>query len=176
MPECKKCQSMFPNRMTINNVSRNLQNRKYCLVCSPFGEHNTKKIHHSQPITTDSERYCPRCKKSHSLNEFYSRRGIKYSSVYCKSCTNLQTTERQRKFKEICVQHKGGKCEICNYNKCITALEFHHKDPSQKDFNISQSRLHKLGKELFDELDKCILVCSNCHREIHHKIHQECPR
>lgn len=62
-------------------------------------------------------------------------------------------------------------CEICGYNKCIEALDFHHRDPSKKDFTISSTR--KGGKgvgswpELKKELDKCILVCSNCHREIH---------
>ena len=172
MPECKKCQSIFPNKIIINNVNHNLQNRQYCLSCSPFGEHNTKKIHQLQQIESDSERYCPRCKQSHLLDEFYSRRGKKHSSVYCKSCTILQTLERQRKFKEYCVQYKGGKCELCDYNKCIAALEFHHKNPQEKDFNISQSRLHKLNKKLLEELDKCLLVCANCHREIH----QEYPR
>lgn len=63
------------------------------------------------------------------------------------------------------VEYKGGKCEICGYNKCIEALEFHHINPKEKDFSISGGT--KSFNTLKPELDKCILVCANCHREIH---------
>jgi predicted HNH restriction endonuclease len=43
------------------------------------------------------------------------------------------------------------------------ALEFHHKDPSQKDFHVSTTGIHKAR----EEVKKCILVCSNCHMELH---------
>jgi len=60
---------------------------------------------------------------------------------------------------------RGGKCEKCGYNKCITALEFHHLDPSEKDFTISND--HFKLQEAIDESKKCILLCANCHRELH---------
>jgi transposase-like protein len=63
------------------------------------------------------------------------------------------------------VEYKGGKCEKCGYNKCIEALEFHHKDPTQKDFNISSHSYS--SKRMKDEADKCLLLCANCHREEH---------
>lgn len=67
--------------------------------------------------------------------------------------------------KKLLVEYKGGKCEKCEYNKCIEALEFHHLDPSKKDFTISS---HSYSFErMKQEADKCILVCANCHREIH---------
>lgn len=63
------------------------------------------------------------------------------------------------------VEYKGGKCQCCGYDKCIKALEFHHLNPTQKDFTISgKSRSFEVLKE---EANKCILVCSNCHKEIH---------
>ena len=65
------------------------------------------------------------------------------------------------------IEYKGGKCEICGYNKCIAALEFHHLDPNEKDFTISGSS--KSFEHLKEEVDKCILVCANCHRELHYK-------
>lgn len=74
---------------------------------------------------------------------------------------------KKRKKKEL-VEYKGGKCEKCGYNKCITALEFHHLDPTKKDFQIS-GKNYKIER-LKEEVDKCILVCSNCHREIHELI------
>lgn len=62
-------------------------------------------------------------------------------------------------------QSRGGKCERCGYDKCIQALEFHHIDPSQKDFTISND--HFKLKEAVEESKKCIIICSNCHKELH---------
>lgn len=87
----------------------------------------------------------------------------------CKTCERERLNSIRRKYKEELVKYKGGKCEICGYDKCITALEFHHLNPSEKDFSLSNSKIHNLEK-LKKEADKCILVCSNCHREIHFNI------
>jgi hypothetical protein len=57
------------------------------------------------------------------------------------------------------------KCERCGYDKCIIALEFHNTDPKEKDFQISGKSLS--FENLKNEVDKCMLVCSNCHSEIH---------
>ena len=62
-------------------------------------------------------------------------------------------------------QHRGGKCQRCGYNKCLKALEFHHLNPSQKDFTISNDRF-KL-KQAVEETKKCVILCANCHRELH---------
>lgn len=75
--------------------------------------------------------------------------------------------KRRVRIKEELVEYKGGKCEICGYNKCLSALEFHHLDPSKKDFGIASNSSYKNITVLKKEIDKCILVCSNCHREIH---------
>nr|UWG87036.1 MAG: NinG protein [Bacteriophage sp.] len=73
----------------------------------------------------------------------------------------------KRKYESIL--SRGGKCEKCGYDKNISALEFHHKNPEEKDFQLdirkfSNSNLDSLQKEL----DKCELLCANCHRELHH--------
>ncbi len=74
---------------------------------------------------------------------------------------------RQRT-KERCVESMGGKCYICGYSKCVNALEFHHLDPKEKDFGISSTRANpKSWDKIVDELKKCILLCSNCHQEVH---------
>lgn len=77
---------------------------------------------------------------------------------------------RRQKLKEIAVEYKGGKCEKCGYYKCNWALDFHHLDPNEKDFSFSQCSTMSWDK-LKDEIDKCIMVCSNCHREIHYELH-----
>lgn len=66
------------------------------------------------------------------------------------------------------VEYKGGKCQICEYNKSLNALHFHHLEPNEKDFSISGKSLS--FEKLKSEVDKCILVCSNCHSEIHEGI------
>jgi len=78
---------------------------------------------------------------------------------------SLHVINWKRNRKIELVKYKGGKCEKCGYDKCIEALEFHHKDPSQKDFNISSHSYS--SKRMKDEADKCLLLCSNCHREEH---------
>lgn len=60
---------------------------------------------------------------------------------------------------------RGGKCQRCGYNTCLKALEFHHLDPTKKDFTISNDKF-KLN-EAVEETKKCIIICANCHRELH---------
>ncbi len=69
--------------------------------------------------------------------------------------------------KQWALDYKGNKCKYCGYDKCIEALEFHHINPDEKDFSISDRNIKLDWEEIKKELDKCVLVCSNCHREIH---------
>lgn len=78
--------------------------------------------------------------------------------------------KRRRKIKEMSIEYKGGCCEKCGYNKCNRALEFHHINPEEKDFGIASNGYTRSWEKVKEELDKCILVCSNCHAEIHEKI------
>ena len=109
---------------------------------------------------------CPHCKIEKSIDFFYKRRNNKDCAPYCKECTSIQTLQRQRKLKLDCINYKGGKCLSCNYNKYQGALEFHHLDPNEKDFSLSKVK-HTTFNKVKKELDKCILLCSNCHKEIH---------
>jgi transposase len=61
----------------------------------------------------------------------------------------------------------GGKCEICEYNKCSQALEFHHKEPSTKLFGLTATNMGQSWKKIETEVLKCRLLCANCHRELH---------
>jgi len=86
-----------------------------------------------------------------------------------KKITHSQSVIEWRKRKKIeLVKYKGGHCERCGYDKCVSALTFHHLDPNQKDFAISGKSysIEKLKKEV----DKCIMICANCHIEIHDEI------
>jgi hypothetical protein len=78
-----------------------------------------------------------------------------------------KVADRRKKLKEMAIEYKGGKCVCCGYNKCVSALEFHHLDPNEKDFGISNKGKTRAWAKIKEELDKCILVCCLCHREIH---------
>ena len=74
-------------------------------------------------------------------------------------------SERRRRYKKKLVEIKGGKCQFCGYAKSIQALEFHHIGEN-KEAKISY--IYNRGwKRILKEVDKTVLVCANCHREIH---------
>lgn len=76
-------------------------------------------------------------------------------------------TKRRKMIRRKAIDHKGGRCEICGYDRCKEALEFHHLDDESKDFGISSEGYTRSWDRVKQEIDKCILVCANCHRELH---------
>ena len=108
---------------------------------------------------------CSRCDLEKDINEFYVAKGRVRN--WCKECDKYNTILRQIIFKELCVEYKGGKCEKCGYDKYIGALQFHHRDLSRKDFNISRCKSRVFDDSIKQELDKCDLLCANCHFETH---------
>lgn len=77
-----------------------------------------------------------------------------------------QNKNKRIKVKLFCLEYKGNKCEICNYDKCPDAMDFHHTNSLDKEFPISHA-YRKSRASLIQELDKCQLLCANCHREVH---------
>lgn len=72
----------------------------------------------------------------------------------------------RKRQKQNIIYVMGGKCFCCGYNKCNNALELHHLNPKEKDFTFSDNNCRAWNK-VVAELPKTILVCANCHREIH---------
>lgn len=146
--KCRKCGNCIPNRTLINGVQKNLCNRKYCLECSPWGQHNTKKDidHIGRPA-------------------FYSEWSQENK---IKNMESLKKRGRERKLKLI--EFAGGGCSICKYNNSISALHFHHRDAKNKNFGLSQNNLwSKKWEDILLEFSKCDLLCSNCHAEVEDK-------
>ena len=112
------------------------------------------------------EKVCGKCRKSFIVKDnAFNRR-------YCYDCvpsTPKSGAQNRQIIKQWALEYKGSKCEKCGYNKCSEALEFHHKNPEEKDFNLSDRNLILDWQEIKKELDKWILVCAKCHREIHAK-------
>tara|TARA_S200002703_G_scaffold159478_1_gene173081 strand:+ start:1683 stop:2048 length:366 start_codon:yes stop_codon:yes gene_type:complete len=107
---------------------------------------------------------CRCCGIVKPLTEFYRVPNKAGRRSKCKNCMREYKRERRRGMKSEAVSYKGGGCQVCGYDKCIDALEFHHIDPAEKDSVISD--LFSL-KKMKAEADKCALLCANCHREVH---------
>lgn len=103
------------------------------------------------------------------------------SRVFCDAHTVNQGRRRKRVggyaavkrrryvLKEKAVQYKGGRCMKCGYSKCLRALGFHHRDRASKDFGLGH--LSNIGWDRIKaELDKCDLLCANCHMEVHEEL------
>jgi hypothetical protein len=98
-------------------------------------------------------------------------RQTRFCSITCKNdfhqgYENQKRRGLQRKLE--LVRAKGGRCSICGYRKNLAALAFHHLDSGEKDFKLDMRSLSNRKLEpTLKELDKCILVCHNCHAELH---------
>ena len=101
----------------------------------------------------------------HLCNNKLTGRQKKYCSYKCKNKSAV--TRRRQKIKLMAIEYKGGQCNLCSYSKCIRALNFHHLEPEHKDFGISSYGHSRSWERVRAELDKCILVCANCHAELH---------
>ena len=76
------------------------------------------------------------------------------------------TTKSRKQTREDILYIHGCKCNICGYNRYSGALEFHHLDMNKKDLGLSARDCGNFEKVL-EESKKCILLCSNCHKEVH---------
>lgn len=77
-----------------------------------------------------------------------------------------QSVVFRRRLKARAITYKGGKCLLCGYDRYNGAVEFHHLDKTTKGFGLSRKGIVRSWESIRSELEKCVLVCSNCHREI----------
>lgn len=160
--ESKKCYTSIRYWMKKYGLKANFKSFK---DGHDFANRSTKQKNRQKII--GETRYCPVCKKYKKFDDFYARRKNNCSG-WCRKCVNQETIKRSRKVKLDCLEYKGGKCQNCGYNKCPAALDFHHRNPKEKDFSICQRYNYgKLNDKIKKELDKCDLLCANCHREEH---------
>jgi hypothetical protein len=85
----------------------------------------------------------------------------------CATCRARK--KRESRYGKV-VKHAGGECQRCGYDGCYAALDFHHEKPEEKEFAINSRTVRRAWEDVIEEVDKCTLLCANCHREI------ECTR
>ena len=136
-------------------------------------------------VVVGEEKLCNVCHESKHLSEFTkhseSRTKLAYSCKQCwhkiqaKYYSKISPESRRKPYynskagedkKEIADDAKSGGCVECGYSKCLEALQFHHTDPAKKNFVISDYRKFSVEK-LMAELSKCMVLCANCHIELH---------
>jgi hypothetical protein len=130
---------------------------------------------------------CGRCHMEiHSgLHEEFLQKRIKEKDIYNKFRTAIEEKRSKKKEqktpqsqlnafyafrerrKQQCIKYLGNKCVVCGYNKCTRALGTHHRNSEIKEFALSVDNLTKKWETIERELKKCVLVCPNCHAEIH---------
>lgn len=149
---CEACGESFALRQVIDGKLRHLYRRRFCFTCSPFGSHNTSK--HPPGIPMPEE-----------LKEHRRRRRNAKTYRYQK--------KRRRRIKAELIQARGGRCEGCGYSVLAAALEFHHRDPATKGFGVGN--FNGSLARLLAEVEKCDLLCANCHRVRHALLDAERP-
>ncbi len=146
--------------------------------CKRYGMNDIGKLKKVNDLDINEiKKYC----ENHSIKEASDKFNLSISTIkrYKNKSDKLREDNRnsrnviewRRRVKIKLVEYKGNNCEICGYNKCITSLEFHHLNPEEKDFTIS-GKTNSFEK-LKSEVDKCILVCRNCHGEIHFNLEEQ---
>jgi hypothetical protein len=116
--------------------------------------------------TVKKKSYC--CKScSESNPEMMMKNGRNgYSRNLCKKCHSKQTVKRFKDQKKKAIEYKGNKCLKCGYSECYEAMDFHHRNPQEKDPDFHKMKCWS-WERLKTELDKCDLLCCRCHREKH---------
>lgn len=115
---------------------------------------------------------CKQCGIEKEREEFYRLTGSQYKESwdcrdsFCKLCRNGYQTNRRQYIKKQAVEYLGGQCVDCNLRDDPCVYDFHHLDPDKKDLTIGKSS--KSFEKLKFELDKTVLLCSNCHRKRHY--------
>lgn len=76
----------------------------------------------------------------------------------CARCNTAAVSERRRAVKRLLVEEAGGRCAICGFSEHPAALQFHHRDPSQKEFHLGQKGHSRSLARMREEAEKCVLL------------------
>lgn len=147
MQTCTKCKNEKSNEeMRVG--------RKICKECY----NNDRAIY--REMNREKTRQATRNWMNKNKDEILSRRRDKYP----------EKKKLRDAMKQTLVNLRGGCCFVCGYKKCLSALEFHHTDPTKKDFTVSHNMKTEITQDILNEVNKCVILCANCHREVHQSI------
>lgn len=120
-----------------------------------------------EELGTIHTKVCSICKEDKDYSKFTKNPSHKTGfRTRCKVCEKVTHAERYEGRKWEAFNYKGGKCEICGVIENADFYDFHHIVPENKSFDITAS-LMKKWESIKAELDKCLMLCPNCHRKEH---------
>ena len=145
-----------------------------CIVCSKIyiaARRNSQycsnecrnEIRKQNRLKTKEERFtktCIYCGQPFLLRNKYA--GVR---ALCYDCMPEGVQFSRSDFLNFLRKKQGGRCIVCGYSRYLGALDFHHIEPSKKELGIGNSNFRL--EEAIKEIEKCVLLCSNCHREYH---------
>lgn len=154
----KDCENEVPKfHITEDGRKHNCQKRKFCFICSPYGQHNTKNFNRKKDPAEYGSGTCSKCG------------GVSQSGN--KTCFKCYFNKRRLEISKKVYDIVGYSCWRCDYDKGAinqSLLEFHHIDPDKKLFGLSTREFvgHAWTK-VWKEMQKCVSLCCRCHREYH---------
>jgi hypothetical protein len=116
---------------------------------------------------TNKLKTCNKCQDELVIGVNFAESRAKRYEYICHSCKNKQRAERRNNFKLKAIEYMGGKCADCGGVFHHKVFDFHHLDPSEKDGRLTERLRCQSWNKLKEELDKCVLLCANCHRIRH---------
>lgn len=179
MKICKLCSEEFIVSKKHNNTQ--IYCSKYCRERDFYLNNKDKHKVYSLKFRRKTKVKCVVCKNI--IPEDYRKSGNHWCSDNCKSVhSKIKKEKRLEKAREKSkIAHlkfmsykEGMGCQICGYKKFGGSLDFHHKDPSQKEIRIAAKHWISNSEKIKKELDKCVLLCKNCHHEEHWRMKYKC--
>jgi hypothetical protein len=180
MPVCGVCGQSFANWLTIGGRTRKLSNRKYCLGCSPYGQHNTRVLERAAREPSQPKR-CPRCGEEKPITDFYLLPGGTRSHSWCKPCNNEHRKARFRQDRLDALLHYANgdvRCACCGERR----LEFLGLDHINNNDGAEHRRALGVygGRAFYSWLrstaytyDALVVACHNCNMA--RALYGQCP-
>lgn len=163
--EKEELQKLIDEGLSIRMIVRR-KSVSYSTIRYWLKKYNIKK--RKKESKDDNVKICKICKVEKEIIDFFKKDNNRYHT-YCKKCSTIYHKKRLSDIKIKMILYKGGKCENCKLsleNSHYSVFDFHHIDPNQKDPKFTGIKSRKWEK-IENEINKCKLLCSNCHRMEH---------
>ena len=144
---------------------------KKCSKCSEEKLVTTEFFHRQKRNKDGFDYHCKECRKMKWQDPERKRKDkARHRAYFIKNKEEIIARHKKsrRTAKEQLVERFGGKCVQCGYDRCPAGFDFHHIIPEEKEFSIGENCGNFAYERLLNEVEKCALLCSNCHRELHY--------
>jgi hypothetical protein len=172
--KCPKCDRELTYKQK-SQVIEAIKNNRKCASCATTRVGlNTKcdhcgKMFYRRPSDMRTLNFCSqKCRGEYYTGKFKGKNSPSWKGGPEKSQIREIKKQREKRaeLKRKGIEYFGGKCQNCGYNKCITSLDFHYPDPFKKDEDFNK-KCEKSWEVMKSKIEECLLLCKNCHTELH---------